>query len=105
METGDAIVCAFCGRALLHTPEDNAYFGTEPYPADLGYGLCRGCGGDSKAADIRERMGAALCMIVDARIPLVAKRLGDAHRERFLELPYESQALFIIRLMEEGVIT
>ncbi len=104
MKRGEAIACGCCGRTIAHTPAENAYYGREPYPADLGVGLCRACGGDPDAQDVRERFGWALCTVVDVRIPLVAQRLSHAKRVRFLELPYEGQAVFVLRLMERGLL-
>ena len=99
------ITCSCCGRGLLDTEEENVHHGLVPYPDDEGFGLCRECGGDPEATEVRARLGWAFCALIDARVPIVAKHLTATNRERFLALPYERQALFILRLMEEGKLT
>ena len=99
------VVCSCCGRTILDTAAENVWHDLKPYPGDFGTGMCRACGGDPEANDPRERLGFALCVFVDVRIPIVAKRLSERNRERFLAMDYELKATFVLELVARGHLT
>ncbi len=102
-ETENEIVtCSCCGRGLRDNAEENVDYGKVPNPHDTGFGMCRECGGDPKAADVRKRMGWAACAFYDARIDVLKEQLNEDHKKRFDALPYEKKVVLIARLIEKG---
>jgi len=99
------LVCTCCGTSIKDNAKENAWHGETPYPGDAGTGMCRKCGGDPEAKSPRARLGFAVTMFVDARIPFVAERLSKNNRRHFFSMPYEDQAAFVMRLVEKGLVT
>ena len=103
MSDDNDLVCSCCGHGV--SKKDNVWLHAVPYPGDLGTGLCRACGGDPDAKDIRKLLGFAMTTFVDARIPLVAALLSEQNRPRFLALPYEEQVNFVLYCVRRGFLT
>jgi hypothetical protein len=108
------VICSCCGGVILRA-EDNV---AVPGEHDIGYGMCRSCGGDPDAPDpepgdsaaveekkSRAQMGAGLCMFIDARIPIIEPKLSDKNRAHFATLPYWKKAVFVMKLVEDGDLT
>lgn len=104
-KTPSDVACSCCGATILDNVVENVWHGVEPYPGDFGTGMCRACGGDPDATDPRKRLGFALCLFVDARIPIVAKRLSERNRARFRAMDYEHQAHVVLELVARGALT
>ena len=113
----ELLVCSTCGNGVLDTPEGNVSHGEVPSPHDTGYGLCRSCGGDPNGADeliaagadeeraTRRRIGWAMAMFVDARIPLLAEKLRPDLRAKLEAMTYARKVDVICRMVERGYMT
>jgi len=97
------VVCGCCGKMIRNTPEENVDYNVSPYPHDKGYGMCKECGGDKNAKDIRKRLGAAACTFYDTRISLIRKNLSPEKREKFDKYTYEEKVYFVTRAIEKGL--
>lgn len=100
-ETG-IITCSCCGRGIRDNAEENVDYGNVPNPHDTGFGMCRECGGDSKTAEVRKRMGWAACAFYDARIPLVRQWINPTDYGKFDALSYEGKVALVARLILKG---
>lgn len=109
--------CSCCGKLIRDTAEENTSFGQVPYPHDTGFGTCRDCGGDPKAADAMEKAGAdseavarkamgwEMAMFVDARVSRLREVLGPENRAKLEAMPYSKQAEVVCRMVESGSLT
>lgn len=95
------LTCTCCGTGLRDTPEENADYGKHSF--DVGFGMCRGCGGDPKAKTLRKRMGWASCTFFDARIKILAEKLSEKSRTHFLGLSYQKKCRIIEGLITKGM--
>lgn len=95
--------CSCCGEDIPDTKEYNVAHDT-PGKFDNGYGMCKECGGDDKATDIKKKMGWGMTMFVEARIETIAKRLNEENKKKFLEMPFEKQAVIVLKMVEKGAI-
>ena len=102
MEENDIITCGCCGRGLRHNAKENNHFGQEPYPDDIGMGMCVACGGDKSSANTRERLGWAGCTFYDARIEVLSDNLNPENKAKFESMPYEKKIVIIGKLIERG---
>jgi len=95
--------CGFCGCGIRNNPEENVVFHADPYPKDEGYGVCRSCGGDPKANNIRDQMGSANTLFFDVRIKKLKEVISEKNRKHFDSLSYEDQCLVIGRYIKAGL--
>ncbi len=103
-ETTTLLVCSCCGAGVHDTLHENVSHGKEPYPHDVGFGLCRRCGGDPNASDLWERMGWAAETFYKTRFGLIRDALRGEQREQFDGLPLEKKVALVTRLVKRGVI-
>lgn len=110
-ELVDWFTCTCCGKGIRDNAEENVSHGQTPYPHDVGFGLCRECGGDNKVKgtdieSVRRRLGWAAATFYDARIDMLLKpgTLNDANRDRFARLSYVRKIAVIQGLVEKGTI-
>ena len=64
--------------------------------------ICRDCGGDPAATTREKRHGWAYTTFIDARIPVLADRLNDQNRARFLAMSWERKATVIEKMILKG---
>jgi len=98
------LVCRCCGAGVHDTAEENVSHGREPYPQDVGFGMCRRCGGDPNASNLWERMGWSAETFYKTRIALIQDALYGEHRDKFDGWPLEKKIAYVTRLVQRGVI-
>ena len=96
----EVLSCTCCGNGLLDTPEENVDYGQNSY--DTGFGMCRECGGDPEAQDIRKQMGWAATTFYDARIDILQEKLNEKNLAKFNALSYKKKVAIIARMIEKG---
>lgn len=99
----ETLICSCCGRGVLDDAEHNVSHGESPYPHDEGFGMCRDCGGDSKAKGLPERLGWAAKMFYDTRIKILEEKLSSENSKRFKSMPYRKKIAIVARMVEKGV--
>lgn len=97
--------CSCCGRGIRDNEEENVSYGQVPYPHDTGYGMCKECGGDSEAEDIKKRMGWGMVCFVEARFDIIRKRLKPENQAKWDRCSWEKKALTVLEFVEQGVMT
>ena len=105
------LACSCCGKGITNTPEQNTDYvdGVTCHPHDVGYGMCKECGGDPQAKGddevaVKERLGWALTAFIDARIPLVRRALTDPVKlAKFDGFSYLKKVQFIQKCIEKGL--
>ncbi len=103
-EHGEIVICGCCGKGIRHTPDENVHYGLTPYPNDDGYGMCRECGGNPNADELKEQMGWATRHFYEARFPVVRKNLStEERRKKWDQAPYTQKVAFVARMIEKGV--
>ena len=105
----DVLTCTCCGRGLCDTPNENVSHGQVPYPHDVGFGLCRSCGGDPTAdmtteGGVRKRMGWQMSSFCEARFEPVRRGLKPENRARWDALSYARKCSVVLGLVREGTI-
>ena len=101
-EVGCILNCTCCGEGVRHTPEDNCAFGKSPYPYDNGYGMCRKCGGDPKAEDLKGRLGWAYVTFLEARFDICYKKLNPESKEKWDKASWVGKASHVIEQVKKG---
>lgn len=102
------LVCSCCGAGIRDTKRENVSHGMIPYPHDLGFGMCRECGGDDEAegdddAAVRRRLGWAGEMFYDARIEIVQEKLSAPNAEKFRAMPLRRKIAFVNKAIGRGL--
>jgi hypothetical protein len=113
MREDELLWCSCCGKGLRNNAEENTDYGKVPYPHDDEFGMCVECGGNDKIgtddtvdqltdAQLKKRMGWAMTMFIEARIPIVSARLSPVNAAKFDKLPLWHKAAFIVKMVESG---
>ena len=100
----EVVTCGCCGRGVWDNEDENAHFGQQPYPDDAGFGMCKDCGGDKKAADFKKKLGWAATCFYEARFDVARNALNEANKAKWDGLSYERKVAFIIRCLEKGIL-
>jgi len=101
-KTETYVTCHCCGRGIRDNAEENAHFGQVPYPDDQGFGMCKDCGGDAKAPDIKGKLGWAGRCFFEARFDVVRRALSSENQAKWDTWPYERKVALVTRLVEKG---
>jgi hypothetical protein len=111
------IACSCCGKGILDTPEENTYHGKEPYPCDLGMGMCVECGGDPSLNDMTiieleqlelpeeefwRKMGSAYEMFFRSRVDILRKNVDEDKFAKFDALSLPRKCYVVSLLIEKG---
>lgn len=107
---GEWVKCSCCGEYVPDTPEANVHYGQVPYPDDIGFGLCRRCGGDSTVevkdprdeAAIKRRLGWAATTFYEARFDTIRNALNEKNRAKWDGCSYTMKVQMVIKAVENG---
>ena len=92
--------CGCCGRLIEDTPEENQDYETRGH--DIGFGMCKKCGGDPKATDFWKRMGWAGETFYKARFSVLEENLSAENAAKFKAMTDEQKVRIVAQLIERG---
>ena len=98
------LTCSCCGALIRNTPEDNTSFSDSPYPHDESFGMCRGCGGNPEAKDIKKKPGWAMVTFCEARFKVVRNSVSPENQQKWDNFSYEKKCYTVLGLVEKGAI-
>ena len=108
MEEALLLTCGCCGKGIYDT-KDNIHFGMTPYPDDIGFGMCRECGGDDSITNeeaikdekaFKKKLGWGGQAFFESRFDIVQRALTD--KEKWKKLPYRKKVAVITQFIEKG---
>jgi len=109
--TAQVITCGCCGKGIHDNKEENVHFGMVPYPDDVGFGMCKECGGDDSITDkeaaedeeaFKKKLGWGGQMFFEHRFDIARKALSPEKQEHWDTLPYRKKVAFIAKAVENG---
>ena len=91
------VVCSCCGKLIPQ--EENVDTG---HGQDIGFGMCKACGGDPAADTFRKKIGWGLAMFYDARMPIIRAKLTSQNQVKWDAMAYEKRCFFVSMQIKKG---
>ena len=109
-EEDTLVACSCCGKWVEDTEAANTDFSKVPYPHDVGFGMCKECGGDKSVKDIKseegvkKKMGWAMQTFCEARFDVIRKSLKPENRAKWDRCTYAKKVMVVLGFVEKGSI-
>lgn len=111
-EENEILICTCCGEGVRNNAEENASYGEDPYPHDIGYGACRSCFGTPSDKDVKsmtdeefkEALGWAHVTFLEARFDVIRSALKPENQKKWDETPYKKRCVIVTRFVAKGLI-